>query len=475
MTVKEIEVLSGMTRANIRFYESEGLLAPERGANGYRNYSEDDLQTLLRIRLLRSLRMPLEEIKAIHAGDRSLTSAMNRHLDVLNREQQDIDRSRRVCREIVDQHADYRTLDAPRYLASLSSQMQPVPETDVMPPVRAPWRRWFARTFDMTLYGVLWNLFLMLVCNVNLTQRNALGNLLDSAAVIVMTIILEPLLLHFFGTTPGKWILGLSVADPDGGRLSISAARERTWGALWHGCGLSLPVYGLVREWKSHNACTAGEPLPWESDSMLALKDEKRRRYVVYAMVRLAVLGISLLGLSFAEMPMHRGDITPAEFSANFNRLADYYGMDFGAELDENGRWVKDPPTPGVVIIQIGGEVEQPDFTFTEQNGAITSVGFRYETRDNTIWAPSFQNQMTLAVLSYACAQEGFGYYSGARRELLQMLEENEFNSFTFANNGITVTCDVEYSGYMNVGFLLPDEGAETHYSRSFTITQDAK
>lgn len=475
MTIKEIEAQSGMTRANIRFYESEGLLTPERGANGYRNYSEDELQTLLRIRLLRSLRMPLEDIKAIHAGDRSLTSALNRHLDALDQEQQDIDRSRRVCREIVDQHADYRTLDAPRYLASLSEHPHSVPETDVLPPVRAPWRRWFARTFDLTLYGVMWNLFLMLVCNVNLTQRNVLGNLLDSAAVIIMTMALEPLWLHFFGTTPGKRILGLSVTDPDGGRLSISAARERTWGALWHGCGLSLPVYGLVREWKSYKACAAGEPLPWESDSGLVLKDEKRRRYAAYALARLAMLGVALLGLALAEMPMHRGDITPAEFSANFNRLADYYGMDFGAELDENGRWVKDPPTPGVVVIQIGGEVEQPDFVFTEKDGVITSVSFRYETQDNTIWAPSFQNQMTLAVLSYACAQDGFGYFSAARTELLRMLEENEFNSFTFTKNGVTVTSDVVYSGYMNVGFLLPDEGAETYYSRSFMITRDAK
>ncbi len=43
MTIKEIEELSGMTRANIRFYEAEGLLAPVRGQNGYRDYAEEDL------------------------------------------------------------------------------------------------------------------------------------------------------------------------------------------------------------------------------------------------------------------------------------------------------------------------------------------------------------------------------------------------------------------------------------------------
>ena len=36
MTIKEIEQLSKMTRANIRFYEVQGLISPRRNENGYR-------------------------------------------------------------------------------------------------------------------------------------------------------------------------------------------------------------------------------------------------------------------------------------------------------------------------------------------------------------------------------------------------------------------------------------------------------
>ena len=61
MTIKEIEELSGMPRANIRFYEAEGLLRPDRDANGYRNYSEEDLRILQKIRLLRALHVSLPE------------------------------------------------------------------------------------------------------------------------------------------------------------------------------------------------------------------------------------------------------------------------------------------------------------------------------------------------------------------------------------------------------------------------------
>ena len=68
MTIKEIEALSGMSRANIRYYETEGFLSPERRENGYRDYSEEDLETLKRIKLLRLLGVSLADIKAAKDG-----------------------------------------------------------------------------------------------------------------------------------------------------------------------------------------------------------------------------------------------------------------------------------------------------------------------------------------------------------------------------------------------------------------------
>ena len=41
MTIGELERELGMTRANIRFYEQEGLLSPHRGENGYRDYAPE--------------------------------------------------------------------------------------------------------------------------------------------------------------------------------------------------------------------------------------------------------------------------------------------------------------------------------------------------------------------------------------------------------------------------------------------------
>lgn len=38
MTIREIEEQLGIPRATVRYYEREGLLAPARGGNNYRDY-----------------------------------------------------------------------------------------------------------------------------------------------------------------------------------------------------------------------------------------------------------------------------------------------------------------------------------------------------------------------------------------------------------------------------------------------------
>ena len=58
--------LSGVSAANIRFYEKEGLLAPGvRTANSYRGYSSGDIHQLRFIRLCRAMDMSLDEVRTL--------------------------------------------------------------------------------------------------------------------------------------------------------------------------------------------------------------------------------------------------------------------------------------------------------------------------------------------------------------------------------------------------------------------------
>lgn len=101
MRIKEVEARVGLSAKNIRFYEKEGLLAPRRQAgNGYRDYDEGELSTLRRIKLLRKLDVPLEEIKAMLAGTLTLDEGMRRHLVTLESRQKNLDTARRLCAEL---------------------------------------------------------------------------------------------------------------------------------------------------------------------------------------------------------------------------------------------------------------------------------------------------------------------------------------------------------------------------------------
>ena len=63
MKINQVEELAGIAKKNIRFYEEEGLLTPGRNpANGYREYSLEDVALLKKIRLLRKLSVPIGDI-----------------------------------------------------------------------------------------------------------------------------------------------------------------------------------------------------------------------------------------------------------------------------------------------------------------------------------------------------------------------------------------------------------------------------
>ena len=66
MTIKETEELTGLSRSNIRFYEKEKLIVPSRNENnGYRDYSEQDVENIKKIAYLRTLGLSIDDIRNI--------------------------------------------------------------------------------------------------------------------------------------------------------------------------------------------------------------------------------------------------------------------------------------------------------------------------------------------------------------------------------------------------------------------------
>ena len=102
MKINEVEAAVGVTKKNIRFYEEEGLISPSREpGNGYRSYSQADVERLRRIKLLRKLDVPLAEIREMLEGQRTLAEGMSQQLERLRSRRADLERSeeRRVGKE----------------------------------------------------------------------------------------------------------------------------------------------------------------------------------------------------------------------------------------------------------------------------------------------------------------------------------------------------------------------------------------
>lgn len=64
--IGEVAELLGVTHKTIRYYQEIGLVSePERSEGGYRLYGADDLLNLRRIRQLRSLGLPVEQVREV--------------------------------------------------------------------------------------------------------------------------------------------------------------------------------------------------------------------------------------------------------------------------------------------------------------------------------------------------------------------------------------------------------------------------
>lgn len=121
MKINEVEAKAGITKKNIRFYEEQGLLSPRRNAeNGYRDYGEEEVAILLRIKLLRKLGVPIEEIRRMLAGEMTVGDGMRRHMITLEREKRNAEQSIALCQQLQSQQIPVDALDADAILQQMA-------------------------------------------------------------------------------------------------------------------------------------------------------------------------------------------------------------------------------------------------------------------------------------------------------------------------------------------------------------------
>ena len=459
MTIKEIEQRSGMTRANIRYYESEGLLTPYRADNGYRDYSPHDLQILQRIRLLRSLGMSIEDIKAVQSGRLTLSASLYQLEQDLSQTQDHLAWAQETCRTLRQDNVTFETLDATRY----GSRM-PAPAADTAPePVRSPWRRYFARALDGQLYHTILVGTIALLFSVR-SERIADLNVLWSILGLLMMGLLEPIWLHFFGTTPGKWLLGLSITDLDGCYPDMETARARTWGVLWWGQGLGIPIFSLVRHWKSYHRCQEGETLHWEYETTQTMDSQKPWKDAVAAVTYVLLLAVLLLAIMSNDTVPHKGDLTVEQYCENYNAMADYY-YDMPEHLQPDGTFAR-KNQDNVAVVEMAPASEYVEFTV--ENGVVRSVTATFTAEDSLMGSQeSYTTCLILAAVKSRVSALSFAGENAVNAMMKLPLED-----LKTVTRGIHISRQWSFGDYHPVGDgLLLIEGEDSAERAVMTLT----
>lgn len=476
MKIKEIEERSGMARANIRFYESEGLIHPKREKNGYREYSEEDLEVLKKIKLLRMLQMSLEEIKELHTGEERLLDALERHIQILEERKNEIEQSQITCKVMREDKVTYETLNAQYYLDNMGKDPKRENEVfreDQIPKVQAPWRRYFARLFDYGLCMLVTYAFFAIVFHINIGDLTAIQDVFSTIISLCLMLFLEPLCLSRWGTTPGKWLLGLRVWNTKGECLRYSDALARTWTVIVRGLGFRIPLFTLFTLYNSFRLCKSGETLYWEDGSILELVDTKKWRIPVYIGCDLATTLIMVLILAVSNYPIHQGSLTKAEFAENYNDYAKYYNIDDNYILLENGAW-KERDAYTYEIVEAGDS--KPTFHFMMDGDQVIGLEFDVERSGESLITTDYQKEMYLASIAYLRAKEEYRPIFDKTEELLEVMTQASYQDFSFEAFGTKIDCDVEYTGFhVYQDFLWPNEEGPYKFTLHFQMYDEGK
>lgn len=121
MKIQELENELNISRANIRFYEKEGLLNPKRKENGYRDYSDDDIAILKKIIIYRKLGISVTDIKKIFNNELELQEAVSQSIENLQKEIERLNGSIELCKEIQKDNINNNSFDEEHYWEEINN------------------------------------------------------------------------------------------------------------------------------------------------------------------------------------------------------------------------------------------------------------------------------------------------------------------------------------------------------------------
>lgn len=349
---------------------------------------------------------------------------------------------------------------------------------------RHPWRRYFARLLDISLYGLPFLAVELLWFHIPIkTFDRWWFQLLNSYLAYGVMLLVEPFLLHFWATTPGKALFGITVRDPEGEKPSLYWARRRTFEVFAYGLGFGLPFYTVYRQYQSWKTVRQREYNEWEWT--WGGRSERMEipggfaPWLAWGFAQLFTLVLTLLLARQSLLPPNRGELTLAAFAENYNFYVQQLSLPTYL-LSQEGQ-LRDNPGSGLGELWNQPQLEGLQWVLV-RDGQGDIIGFSYavEREDD-----SFSLRVVLqfpALLAVAGAREETNCLNFSPWWWYRFLMDQATNCDA-SFRGIRLSRRVEcpdftfyyYGGYR--GFASPtyhtESGEEARYRIEFAVTHN--
>ena len=403
MQIQTLEEKTGLDRATIRYYEKEGLIQPQRLQNGYRDYSQKQLNDLLKIKLFRQLGLSLETIQQLIDEKDDLKDVLKNQMVILKAHKDQINSAEMICKMILEDNVTYKTMEPNKYICAMNATQRTEKQViDLPASVSAfvqhhPFRRFWGRYLDQMLISAV--LMLIIVVFMRVRPFVEVHNILLSIVALILSMPINALFLCLFGTTPGKFAFGIFLKSPNGKNLSYFSALRREWDVFRYGCGFCVPIISWICLFKAYRIHTQDKELEWDYDTDVIYNPCGFGRIVCCTILCLFCFIAIPYSAIDSQFPKYRDEnVTIEQFSENYNHYARKY--DSMERLSAEGEWYFSASTPTLVFDDSPEIIEQWHFE-NDSNHKLKKIIVL--TNSNTIFIAN--NKLRLVVLTAILSQ----------------------------------------------------------------------
>jgi hypothetical protein len=136
-----------------------------------------------------------------------------------------------------------------------------------------PWRRYFSKMLDVCLLGAVPLMLIgiglasVLPGGWTLLQRASEHDIVGMIVMLVVWIAFETVLLATLGTTPARWLFGITVRSSVGAKLAFRDALERAVSLAFKGLGLGIPPVQLITCIFAYRRLSRTRTTLWDADA----------------------------------------------------------------------------------------------------------------------------------------------------------------------------------------------------------------